>query len=539
MRTIDSSIFPRAAEIPADLNLPPIAGSILLNGTIETTGFSHEEVFAACLTRQQDGSLAPWKLGTSPNVSVETMLRAIDAASAAWKLGTGEWPTSPMGERVAAVARFRADMATVRGTVIALLMLEIGKNRADATAEFDRTLQYIDDTLEAARNLDRDNSRLQFSGGIIAQIRRAPLGVTLCMGPYNYPLNETFTTLIPAILMGNTAVVKMARYGRLFWEPLLSAFQKNFPAGVVNILNGDGKTTVTAAMKTGKVDILAFIGSSRVGDMIKAAHPMPHRLRSILGLDAKNPAIILPDADLNIAVQECVRGALSFNGQRCTAIKIIFVHSSIAKEFTKKLAEAVNALKPGMPWTDGVAITPLPDPQKPQALKRMLEEAVSRGAKLENSDQGGIIAGQIFFPAVLSNVPLDTELAREEQFGPIVPVVEYKSVEEFEQYVVQSNYGQQAAIFGTDPTIIGSLIDRLANQICRINLNTQCQRGPDAYPFTGRKNSAEGTLSVGDALRAFSIRSMVAAKHDEVGKAVVQGVLNSDTSSFLCTDILL
>ena len=539
MTKLDSSIYPNAAEVPADLNIPQISGSILLNGKVETTGFAQEEIFAACLIKQKDGSLAPWKLGTSPNVSVETMLRAIDAAAAAWKLGTGEWPTSPMGERVAAVARFRVDMAKARSTVIALLMLEIGKNRADATAEFDRTLQYIDDTLEAARNLDRDNSRLQFAGGIIAQIRRAPLGVTLCMGPYNYPLNETFTTLIPAVLMGNTAVVKMARFGRLFWEPLLLAFQKNFPAGVVNILNGDGKTTVTAAMKTGKVDILAFIGSSRVGDMIKAAHPMPHRLRSILGLDAKNPAIILPDADLKIAVQECVRGALSFNGQRCTAIKIIFVHSSIAKEFTQKLAEAVNALKPGMPWTDGVAITPLPDPQKPLALKRMLEEAVSRGAKLENPEQGGRIAGQIFFPAVLSNVPLDTEVAREEQFGPIVPVVEYTSVDEFEQYVVQSNYGQQAAIFGTDPKVIGSLIDRLANQICRINLNTQCQRGPDAYPFTGRKNSAEGTLSVGDALRAFSIRSMVAAKHDDVGKAVVQGVLDKNSSSFLCTDVLL
>ena len=84
-----------------------------------------------------------------------------------------------MEERVAAVARFRADMAKARSTVIALLMLEIGKNRADATAEFDRTLQYIDDALEAARNLDRDNSRLQFAGGIIAQIRLAPHATSL------------------------------------------------------------------------------------------------------------------------------------------------------------------------------------------------------------------------------------------------------------------------------------------------------------------------------------------------------------------------
>ncbi len=536
---LESSLYPAEIEIPSRLCLTEMHGSILVNGKIEGEGFAREDVFAACLKRNSNGTLVSWRLGTAPNVDVATVLSAVDAAAAAWNLGTGPWPTASMGERVAAVVRFRADIAKVRDKVIAFLMLEIGKNETDASTEFDRTLQYIDDTLEAARNLDRDNSRLQFSGGIIAQIRRSPLGVTLCMGPYNYPLNETFTTLIPAILMGNTAVVKMARFGRLFWEPLLPAFQKNFPAGVVNILNGDGKTTVTAAMRTGKIDVLAFIGSSKVGDIIKSAHPMPHRLRSILGLDAKNPAIVLPDADLKIAVQECVRGALSYNGQRCTAIKIIFVHASIAKEFTQMLVAGVNALKPGMPWHEGVAITPLPDPQKPLVLKRMLDEAISKGAKLENPELGGSIIGQIFFPAVLSNVSLDTELAREEQFGPIVPVVEYQDVDEFESYVVQSNYGQQAAIFGRNPQVIGGLIDKLANQICRINLNTQCQRGPDVYPFTGRKNSAEGTLSVGDALRAFSIRSMVAARHDDVGKSVVQGVLESDTSSFLCTDVLL
>jgi glyceraldehyde-3-phosphate dehydrogenase (NADP+) len=536
---LDATVYPLESEVPRDVLLEKIDGRILLNGEIRTDGFEREDVFSACLMRTQTGSLLPWKLGAAPRVTPQVMLEAVGAASAQWNLGTGKWPRASMGERILAVAKFRADMALVREKVIALLMLEIGKSKSDAAAEFDRTLVYIDDTLEAARNLDRDNSRLQFSGGIIAQIRRAPLGVTLCMGPYNYPLNETFTTLIPAIVMGNTAVVKMARFGRLFWDPLLEAFQKNFPKGVVNILDGDGKTTVSAAMKTGRVDVLAFIGSSRVGNIIRAAHPMPHRLRSILGLDAKNPAVILPDANIDVAVKECVRGALSYNGQRCTAIKIIFAHKKIAKEFTEKFVAAVNSLKPGMPWDADVAITPLPDSQKPMALRHMLEEAISKGAKLENPGMGGLIAGNLFFPAVVSGVPLDTELAREEQFGPIVPIVEYDDLKDFEDYVVRSNYGQQAAIFGQDPIVIGHLVDKLANQICRINLNTQCQRGPDVYPFTGRKNSAEGTLSVGDALRAFSIRSMVAAKHDAVGKAVVQGVLDGNFSSFLNTDILL
>ncbi len=98
-----------------------------------------------------------------------------------------------------------------------------------------------------------------------------------------------------------------------------------------------------------------------------------------------------------------------------------------------------------------------------------------------------------------------------EQFGPVVPVAVFDDVGEVFDYVVASNYGQQASIFGNDPAVIGPLVDVLANQVCRVNLNAQCQRGPDVYPFTGRKDSAEATLSVSDALRCFSIRSMVAA----------------------------
>jgi acyl-CoA reductase-like NAD-dependent aldehyde dehydrogenase len=116
-------------------------------------------------------------------------------------------------------------------------------------------------------------------------------------------------------------------------------------------------------------------------------------------------------------------------------------------------------------------------------------------------------------------VPLDSQVAIEEQFGPIIPIVEYDRIEEFEDYVVHSPYGMQASVFGKDPTNIGRVIDCLANQVSRINLNSQCQRGPDIFPFTGRKLSAEGTLSVTDALRSFSIRAMVAAKQESIGQA--------------------
>jgi acyl-CoA reductase-like NAD-dependent aldehyde dehydrogenase len=146
------------------------------------------------------------------------------------------------------------------------------------------------------------------------------------MGPFNYPMNETFTTLIPALIMGNTAVFKPPKLGTLLFYPMLEAFRDAFPPGVVNTVYGPGDEVIPPIMESGKVDVLAFIGSSKVADKLKKYHPKTNRLRGVLGLDAKNAAIILPDADLELTVQECLLGTLSFNGQRCTALKMLLVH---------------------------------------------------------------------------------------------------------------------------------------------------------------------------------------------------------------------
>jgi len=105
--------------------------------------------------------------------------------------------------------------------------------------------------------------------------------------------------------------------------------------------------------------------------------------------------------------------------------------------------------------------------------------------------------------------------------------------------VIASPFGQQISLFGRDPGAMARLIDPLVNQVCRVNLNSQCQRGPDAFPFTGRKNSAEGTLSISDALRVFSIRTLVAAKGSGANKALVSGIVRRRRSAFLSTDFIL
>ncbi|MEI8345898.1 MAG: NADP-dependent glyceraldehyde-3-phosphate dehydrogenase [Pseudomonadota bacterium] len=533
-----SNFFPSEKQIPAEYQVPyQEQKEFLINGEIRTWNGPAQEVLSPiCLN--QDGKVTPKILGYYPQLTEKEALEALEAATKAYDHGKGPWPMMSVGDRIYCMADFVAMMKKKRGEVINLLMWEIGKSLEDSAREFDRTVIYIEDTINALKALDRDASRFAIKSQIIAQVRRAPLGVVLCMGPYNYPLNETFTTLIPALIMGNTVIFKPPKLGVLLHRPLLECFKKSFPSGVVNTLYGEGRTVMGPLMKSGQIDALAFIGSSKVADALKSQHPMPHRLRCVLGLEAKNPAIILPDADLETTIKECVLGSLSFNGQRCTALKILFVHQSIEKEFLAKLSLAIEALSFGMPWEKGVFLTPLPGLDKVSYMKALVEDATAQGAKVINPN-GGQSNGTFFFPALTFGLKETMRLYKEEQFGPIVAVTTYQDIKEPIDYMIKSNYGQQVALFGSNPSDLAKLIDPLANQVCRVNINSQCQRGPDDYPFTGRKDSAEGTLSVSDALRVFSIRTMVAAKESDLNRDIINDIVRQRRSQFLSTDFIL
>ncbi len=532
------NVFPSENEIPEQYRVkePIEQREYLINGEMKTWTGNLNPVLSPVFVKE--GDVYTQKiLGSTPLLTSNESLDALDAAVKAYDLGHGLWPTMSVPERIEHVEKFLADMRLQRNEVVKLLMWEIGKTLKDSEKEFDRTCDYISDTIKAYKELDRNSAKLIEDQGFMAQIRRVPLGVSLCMGPYNYPLNETFTTLIPALIMGNTVVFKPAKYGVLLIRPLIEAFRDNFPAGVINIIYGRGRETVGALMESGKVDVFAFIGTNKGANDLKRLHPKPHRLKAILGLDAKNPAIVLPDADLDNAVSECITGSLSFNGQRCTALKILFVHRSILDEFIKRFNAQVKKLKPGMPWDNGVNLTPLPEPGKVDFLLDLVEDAKKHGASIVN-ENGGEHSRTFFYPAVVSPVNDKMKLYYEEQFGPVVPIVPFDDDEEAIKYVVNSNFGQQVSIFGQDSKRVAKLMDAFVNQVGRINLNTQSQRGPDSFPFNGRKDSAEGTLSVADALRVFSIRTLVATKATDANKQIMSNIIRNRESAFLSTDFI-
>ena len=524
------------SEIPEKYKITSVFNqdTYLVSGKLKKWSGDTEKVYS---TISSTSDYKPTFLGTVPNLGENEAKEALESACKAYDKGQGLWPTMKVKDRIACMEKFVEQMKPKRDEVVKYLMWEIGKNLSDSQKEFDRTVDYIYDTIEEYKEIDRSSAKFEKHSGVHAHIRRGPLGVVLCLGPYNYPLNETFALLIPALIMGNTTIFKPAKIGILLLSPLLEAFQNSFPKGVVNIVYGRGRTLASPIMQSGRIDVLALIGNSKSANALQSQHPKSNRLRLVLGLEAKNPGIVLPDADLDLTINECISGTLSFNGQRCTALKVLYVHEDIVDEFNKRFSKRVDTMKFGNPW-ENTPLTPLPESDKPAYIQELIDDAEEKGAKVINS-KGGETTENYIFPAVLYPVSKNMRVFQEEQFGPVIPVVPFSDINEPLDDIADSNYGQQVSLFGKDVTTLSPLIDTLVNLVCRVNLNSSCQRGPDVYPFTGRKDSAVSTLSVHDALRSFSIRTFVASKDNEYNNAILNELLDKKSSNFISTDYIL
>ena len=234
-------LFPDRASIPETYRIaaPLEQRHYLCNGELRAWEGPAQDVLSP-ICEPHGGSVRQIRIGSYPLLTARESLGALDAACEAYDHGRGAWPTMSVAERIRHVEQFTYLMKERREEVVNLLMWEIAKPLADAQKEFDRTIDYIQDTIDALKDLDRVSSRFVIEQGVIGQIRRGPLGVVLCMGPFNYPLNETFTTLIPALIMGNAVIFKPPKIGVLLHEPLLEAFRSAFPPGVVNTVYGEG-----------------------------------------------------------------------------------------------------------------------------------------------------------------------------------------------------------------------------------------------------------------------------------------------------------
>ena len=474
-------------------------------------------------------------IGTLAQMTSDEAMRAAEAASKAWDDGQGAWPRATAADRVAALEAALAAMTEKRAEIVDVLLWEICKTAADAAKEFDRTMDYAKASIAALKELDASISQWQTVSGVAGKTRRGPVGRILFLAPFNYPLNEMYAMLIPALLCGNVVTMKLPTIGGQCHLLTVDAFATCLPPGVVNFVSGSGRKCCPPIMKSGLVDMLGFIGGSKACDALIGDHPRPHRLKVFSQLEGKNMGIVLKDADLDVAADQCCAGSTSYNGQRCTAIKLVYVHKSVAGAFLDKFKAKVAAKKVGLPWAEGVALTPLPETSKPGYLRELVADAVAKGAAVANAAEGGggCSSGSLITPPIVYPVTKDMRLFHEEQFGPVLPVAVFEDLAEVDGALRKSWNGQQAAIFTNDPAgEAATCVDMLATVVGRINVNVQCSRGPDSFPFAGRRSSAMGTMSIAEALRGFSIETVLAypAKSAPT-KAVVDAA--EATSAFL------
>lgn len=504
---IPNELIPDAAEIPERFRPPTAEVRHYLAGEIKKWNGRAADVHSPVPLRH-DGAMVPPRIGSLPLLSEAAALEALTAAVQAFDRGDGDWPRLSLEERAARVRSFVDAVRPLREHIAGHIMWEVGKVYDEALNEFDRTLEYALETIEAALDLDKRERRDTSLQQVVGRVDLLPTGVALCVGPYNYPFYETLTNAIPALLMGNAVIIKAPPLGGLLYAHLLPLFAKHFPTGVVSLLFGDSEELLPALMESGDIDVFAFIGTSRVADQLITLHPHPHRLHKVLGLEAKNAAIILPDAPVEITIEECVKGALAFNGQRCAAIKMILVHEDAADDFIARLADEFSRIEPGMPW-ENVRLTPISSLSHAEWLSLLLEDAVRGGAEVRNPG-GGERRHTLMSPALITGVTADMRLFSEEQFGPLLPVLRFTDDAEALGYIKHSRYGQQCSVFGADPARIRRIVDPASRYVGRVNINGKCQRGPDHFPFTGKRDSALGTVSIEEALRRFCISTVIA-----------------------------
>ncbi len=511
------AMFPDAAGTAEHPRIDPDAHGPrwLVGGEIRVHPGTPRPVRSRVATR--DGrTLTTTLLGHEACPTAADAAEAVAAGVVAWRDGEGPWPSQPVEARMAAVMAFAAAVEARTEPIATMLMWEIGKPWTAAKAEVTRSVEYMRSTVDELAHLRAADLVVQTgtAGGEahFARTHRRSLGVALCVAPFNYPLNEFLTTVIPALLMGNVVVAKTPRIGVLSNLLLLEAFRDCFPAGVVSLLPGEGRVVIPAVIgasvpdvagnPSGIVRALAFIGSEAAANAILRAHPVPITLHKVLGLGAKNAAVVLPDADLDAASAAITKGALGFNGQRCTAEKMVFVHRSIFDAFVDRVVMRTQALRLGMPWTAGVFITPLPEDHKLDAMHGLLDDALAKGATVRNAG-GGRGCFSLMRPAVVAEVTADMRLYHEEQFGPVVPIAAFDDVDEVLEWQRRSPFGQQAAVWG-QPAGARRLVRRFTRFVARVNFNDVCQRGPDVFGFSASDKSGFGTLSLRDALLAFS-----------------------------------
>lgn len=386
-----------------------------------------------------------------------------------------------------------------------LLMMEVGKDLKSAKSEVMRTADFIRQTIETSKNLFNQSIPADTVAGVkkgkMAITTREPVGVVLAISPFNYPVNLAVSKIAPALMGGNTVVFKPATQGSLCGSYIVKLLQEaGLPKGVVELVTGKGSVIGDYVVTHPGINFINFTGSTEIGQHIaKQANMIP----LLMELGGKDAAIVLDDADLNLTASQIVSGAFSYSGQRCTAIKRVLVMDSVADQLVELIKTNIEKIKVGNPIDlNDYDVVPVIDSKSADFICGLIDDAKQKGATLLN---GGTREGNLIQPTLLDHVTTNMDVAWQEPFGPVLPIIRVSNIEEAIKIANESEYGLQSSVFTSNFNHAFEIANEL--EVGTVQINNRTERGPDHLPFLGVKNSGVGVQGI-----SYSIESMTTVK---------------------------
>lgn len=442
------------------------------------------------------------ELGTVPAMSREE----VDAAMAAGRAALPAWRALSYVERGAYLHKVADILERDKEKIGTILAKEVAKGIKAAISEVVRTADLVRYAAEEGIRLSGEvlegGSFEAASKKKIAVVRREPVGVVLAIAPFNYPVNLSASKIAPALIGGNVVMFKPPTQGSISGLLLAAAFaEAGFPAGVFNTITGRGSEIGDYLNGHKQVDFINFTGSTPIGERIGE---MAGMRPIMLELGGKDAAIVLEDADLAKAAKDIVGGALSYSGQRCTAIKRVLVMDSVADELAELIKEQVEKLTVGDPF-DNADITPVIDTNSADYIEGLVRDAQEKGATELTPFKR---EGKLLWPTLFDHVTTDMRVAWEEPFGPVLPIIRVSSVEEAVEIANKSDFGLQSAVFTQNFPKAFAIAEQL--EVGTVHINNKTQRGTDNFPFLGVKGSGAGTQGIKYSIEAMTrVKSVV------------------------------
>ncbi|HET9216462.1 MAG TPA: CoA-acylating methylmalonate-semialdehyde dehydrogenase [Terriglobia bacterium] len=446
-------------------------------------------------------------LAAMPLSTADEVDEAVRAASTAFL----SWRRTPPGERIQPLFRLKALLDANLKDLARIITRESGKTLAESEAELKRGIENVE-VATGIPSLMMGSTLEDIASGIDETMVRQPLGVVGVITPFNFPAMIPLWFLPYAVACGNTVVLKPSERTPMAMNRVCELMEEaGFPHGVINLVNGS-RDTVTAIVDHPDVRAISFVGSTPVARSVYSRAAANGKRAQCQG-GARNPVVILPDADMDMACRIIADAAFGCAGQRCLASSVAIAVGDAANPFSKKITESAASRTVGNGLQAGVEMGPVISSQSRVRIEGLIEQAVAGPARALIDGRGAQITGcehgHFLKPTVLVDVDPSSDLARTEVFGPVLSVIRAGSLEEAIEIVNRSAYGNMSCLFTSSGSAARQFRHEVRTGNVGINLGVAA---PMAYfPFSGWKDSFFGDLHAqgSDAIDFFTEKKVI------------------------------